>query len=95
MAMIARSTGVREIIRSVVIYRSFFGLAVAGVIAIEPFLYFGGRQGLGVAFQQREVTGVRDVFEHDGGFQRVARSFADGEGSMIREQHGGRLCRYV
>ena len=36
------------------------------------------------------MTGVRDVFEHHRGFQGVARSFADGEGSMMREQNGGR-----
>src|SRR5580700_3914618 len=35
------------------------------------------------------MNGVGDVFQHDGGFQCVARGFADSERAVIREQHGG------
>src|SRR3989442_14845200 len=68
---------------------SIFLLTVSRMIALIPLAHLFGREGFRLPELQGQVDGLRDVLQHDGGLERVARRRSESKRAVMGKEHGG------
>src|SRR2546427_12265317 len=70
-------------------WSSIFLLTVSRMIALIPLAHLFGREGFRLPELQGQVDGLRDVLQHDGGLERVARRRSESKRAVMGKEHGG------